>query len=266
MAFLRHLGQELFLEALADELGFPVTAYVLPNQDEFITRSFAPLRGEIDSHSFAALAVAHAIYGTGLAPADQALTLHGRGGSLRLFKDPDGPEGSISLHLNTARTAAAPPEVSLHLQERLNLAAADVLKAEYLGANHLLVYCRSGSAMEGVDLQRLRESFFGTCLTFSAPLPLPGVAAYAVRAFSAEARPENVPMSLAVHAALGPFWAAHLKSPRLELHYISPRNPRLWIELGAGGALILSAQVNTVLRADPVLKELKGETVPDIIF
>jgi predicted PhzF superfamily epimerase YddE/YHI9 len=266
VAFLRHLGQEIFLEGLAEELGFPVTAYVLPHQDEFITRSFSPRNGEIDAHSFAALAVAHAIYGAGLAPADKPVTLHGRGGSLRLFKkQAPYPEGAIGLHLDAAKTAAALPEVLARFQDRLNLTAADVLKAEYLGANHRLIYCRATFAMESLDAQRLREAFPQTALTFSTPLSAPGAPGYLVRAFSAETLPEYVPMTLAIHSALGPFWAAQLKAQRLEVHYFSPRNPRLWIDQGAEG-LTLSAQVNTVFRADPVMKELKGDAASDMIF
>ncbi len=263
VAILRHLGQEIFLGALADELGFPVTAYILPHQDEFITRCFSPQKGEITAHNFAALAAAHSIYGLGLAPAGKPVVLHGRGGGLSLFKDPAQPEGTISLNLNAVKTTAAAPEVGDQLQDRLGLSASDLLKAEYLGADSLLVCCRTMGAMEGLDFSQLRRTFPKTGLTFSAPLDSSFEQGYAVRGFSAEARPENVPMSLAAHAALGAFWAAHLKKTRLEVHYLSPRPSRLWISQGSGGALVLSGHVNTVFRADPVLKELSGEAAPE---
>lgn len=260
VAFLRHLGQEVFLQGLADELGFPVTAYVIAHQDEFITRSFAPQKGETDGHSFAALAVAHAIYEAGLAPVDKPIVLHGRGGALELFKT---PAGAVGLHLNPAQGSPAPPEAAERLS-KLGLAPADLLKAEYLGPDRLLVYCRTMAGLEAVDFQRLREAFPQTRLTFSAPLDSSGADTYVVRAFSADSKPENVPMNLSVQAALGPFWAGYFKKPRLEIHYISPRTPRLWIETGAGGQLSLSAQVNTVFRADPVLKELSGDIARNI--
>jgi predicted PhzF superfamily epimerase YddE/YHI9 len=260
--FLRHLGQEIFLGSLADELGFPITAYVISQQDEFITRCFAPQKGEINAHNFAALAVAHAIYNLGLAPAHQPITLHDRGGSLRLFKDASRPGGSIGLYLSPAATYAAPQEnLSERIHEALGVAPADVLMAEYLEAHHLLVACRDFSAMDRLDFSRLAGAFPKTAISFSAPLetlPAPG---FAVRAFSAASVVEEAPMSLSRYAALGSFWAAYFKTSQLEIHHLSSRNSRLYFQAGPDAELILSGQASTVFRADPVLTELRGEAI-----
>ncbi|UQZ89609.1 hypothetical protein C4J81_10480 [Deltaproteobacteria bacterium Smac51] len=266
VAFLRHLGQEVFLQALADELGFPVTVYVLPHQDEFITRCFSPSKGEINANSFAALAAAHAIYGVGLAPVDKPVTLHGRGGSLTLFKDPAQPEGSISLNLGGAKTTAAPPSITERLNDVLGLAPANILKAEYLGVEHLLVSCRELEAMESIDFRQIPDVAPQARLTLSAPLESSGTSGYAVRCFGADGVLDSSPMCLAIHSVLGPLWAAQLKKAHLEIHYISPRTCRMWLDQSSDGSLVAAGQVNTVFRADPVLRELTGEVAPDMFF
>ncbi len=262
VGFLRHLGQEVFLGALADELGFPVTAYVVSQRDEFITRCFAPQRGEINAHNFAALAVAHAIYNLGLAPAHKPLTIHDRGGALRLFRDPSRPEGSISLYLDAVATYSAPQEnLPERLKGTLGLDPADLLMAEYLESRHLLVACRNFSAMDRLDFSRLAEAFPQTAISFSAPLESIDAPGFAVRAFSEAALMEEAPMSLSRYAALGSFWAAHFKKSQLEIHHLSPRSSRLYFQEGPEAALILSGQASTVFRIDPVLEELRGEAI-----
>lgn len=263
VALLRHLGQEVFLQGLADELGFPVTVYVLPHQGEFITRSFTPGLGEIGTAHYGYMAAAQAIYSAGLAPLGHPLALHGRGGQFTLFKDDAQPEGPISLRLGPARTSAA-PGVDEKLKKHLGLAPEDVLKAEYMGADHLIVACRSMAAMETLDFGRVAEALPRTRLTLSAPLDLPGQHGYAVRAFSLAGALETVPMSLDAHGPLGAFWAYYLKQSRLEVHYISPRTCRAWVERGQDGAISVSGQANGVLRADSAIKELAADDQPAI--
>lgn len=264
VAFLRNLGQEVFLAALADELGFPVTAYILPHQDEFITRCFAPHQGEIDAHNYAALAAAHAIYGVGLAPADKPVTLHGRGGILKLFKEPAQPEGAVSLHLAHPRTSPATPDVTDRLRDMLGLNSGNVLMAEYVGADQLVICCLAHSFMDAMNFDKIGHAFPQTRLTFSAPLESASLPGYALRSFSRFGEPENAPMSVAVHAVLGAFWAERLHKTQLEVHYLSPRTSRLRVDKNPGGGFTLSANVNTIFRADPVLKELSGKVADDI--
>jgi predicted PhzF superfamily epimerase YddE/YHI9 len=265
VAFLRHLGQEVFLGALADELGFPVTAYILPHQDEFITRCFTPGQGEIDAHNYAALAAAHSIYGVGLAPADKPVVLHGRGGSLKFYRGA-AESDSICLDLAPARGTAAPPDIAELLHSRLGLAPADLLKAEYVGADQLLIFCRTMAAMDGLDFAKISGAFPQTRLALSAPLDSLKNPGYVLRGFSRTGAPENAPMTLSIHAVLGAFWADSLNKPNLEVHYLSPRTSRLWVSKNSGGEVSLRAQVSTIFRADPVMKELSAEGTPDALF
>ncbi len=266
VAILRHPGREVFLQALATEMGLPVTAYVLPHQDEFIVRYFTPIR-ELDSAGYAALAVGHALFTAGLAPPDRPVYLHGRGGRTEVLYTPDG-DGDLSL-VRPRRRIERSPETETRLAAALRLPPGELEAVFRVDEEHLLICGRSQAGLEAFFSETalsLRASL-ASRLTLSAPLEISELPGYVVRVLTRDGgdAPADLPV-FDLHACLAPYWAEKMGRTRLEVYHQTARACRLRAEVAAGDRVLVSGRANTILRADPAMGELTGDLPLDFIF
>ncbi|MDR0881300.1 MAG: PhzF family phenazine biosynthesis protein [Candidatus Adiutrix sp.] len=258
VVILRHLGQEVYLQALAEELGWPVTSYVLPHDDHFMVRYFTP-GGEIDRADYAALATGHILYGIGLAPASQPLTLLGRGGRSLVSRDLLTP-ARLALNLGRAGMTRPPAEPDLKLAETLGLPPAEVLSVAQT-SRLTMICCRN---LADLDLIKAAPV---TRLVLSAAMDIPGGHGYAARCFTPAGELKRFPLELDMHARLAPFWAARLGASRLEIHHLAARPGLLWAEAPPGGSegeVLVSGYLKTIVKGEPVLEELTHDSSPEL--
>lgn len=260
VAILRHLGQEVFLQALAEEMALPVTAYVLPRQDRFAVRYFTPEK-EVESADYAALAVARALVSVGLTPAHKPVRLQGAGGVTSVLPGRDRDSLALALkRLAPLRLQSGPADYP-------GLAAADNLGVQAIDPDNVLICCRDQGA-----LQRLTaaEAAAGLGqhrrLIFSAPLEAAGTKGYAVRSFTADGEEEGPPLNLTPHALLAPFWAERLGGGPLEVQRLSRRTALMRAEMHGESVVHISGRVHIIFKADPVMDELTGSLPPDLLF
>lgn len=262
VAILRHLGQEVFLQALAEEMALPVTAYVLPRQDRFVVRYFTPEK-EVESADYASLAAACALLNVGLTPPSKPVRLQGLGGVVSILPGRD----SLAMALKRPVPGRLQPGQERILADSLGLGAADVLAVQTVEPDSVLICCRSQDI-----LQRLTASEVAAAgseprkrLVFSAPLTADGVKGYVLRDFTASGE-EGPPLNLAPHAVLAPFWAERLGGGPLEVHRLSRRNALMWAELHGESVVHVSGKAQIIFKADPVMDELTGNLLPDLFF
>lgn len=263
VAILRHLGQEVFLQALAAELALPVTAYVLPHQDRFVVRYFTPER-EVDSADYAALAVARALLHVGLTPPDKPVRLQGRGGMVSIVPGRD----SLALALKRCAPARLQDGLERSLPGILGLTPSDILDIQAADADNVLVFCREGETLRRISAPVAAAAVPEPCqrLVCSAPLEAVGVKGYALRNFTASGEEDGPPLSLTPQAVLAPFWAGRLGGGPLEVHPSTFRNALMRVEMYGESVVRISGQVNIIFRADPVMDELTGNAFTDMTF
>lgn len=262
---LRHLGQEVFLQALATELGLPVTAYVLPHQEAFMVRYFTP-RQEVETADYAALAAAQALFGAGLAPVTRPVTLLGRGGRRQVTRDPQDP-ARLALTLEPAVPGPAKALAAEPLAAELGLGREDLAGVLAVGENELAFCCREAAALHRAASAARAAVLSRPCpgLTLSAPLEAgTGQTGYAVCCWNAEGEQRQVPVNLGVHALLAPFWAERLGGRQLVVHHLAERTCLMRADLLEGSRTSISGLMSTILKADPILSELTGELPPDL--
>lgn len=264
VVILRQLGQEVFLQALAAELGLPVTAYVLPHHEAFMVRYFTPER-EVETADYAALATAQALFGAGMAPVTRPVTLLGRGGRHQVSRDPQDP-ARLALTLDPPAPGAGEAAAE-QLAAALGLGREDLAGVLPLGQSETAFCCREAEAMHRAA-SAARAAILacpGAGLTLSAPLePGTGQAGYAVCAWDAKGEQRQVPVNLSVHARLAPFWAERLGERQLAVHHLAERTCLMRADLVEGSRTRLSGLMSTLIKADPVLSELTGEVPPDL--
>ena len=261
VAILRHLGQEVFLQALAEEMSLPVTAYVLPRQDRFVVRYFTPEK-EVPSADCAALGVARALLNTGLTPPGKPVRLQGLGGVVGILPGHD----SLALALKRSVRVQLGPDRALI--DSLGLPETEVLGVQTMDADMTLICCRSQGTLQGLDASKVAAAVPGPKkrLIFSAPLEAGGAKGYAVRDFTAAGEDEGPPLNLAPHAVLAPFWAERQGGGPLEVHRLSRRNCLMRAELHGESVVHVSGKAHIIFKADPVMDELTGNLLPDLFF
>jgi len=261
VAVLRHLGQEIYLAGLAQEMNLPVLAYVLPHNDQFMVRYFTPEK-ELNSADYAALAVGHALYGAGLAPPAKALVLHERGGRRLIFPAGERKGGHLGLALPKVIWKKLEKELLARILPHLSLEPEEVDGAFLTSSDQLVICCRRQEALNknvspAGALSVLPQA---AGLTVSGPLELPGLAAYALRSFVRSGELAELPLDLDLHGLLAPYWADKEGGRRLEVHHLAARPSLFWAECRPDGEVRLSGRLNTVFKAEPSLSELTGDT------
>ncbi|MDR1044233.1 MAG: PhzF family phenazine biosynthesis protein [Candidatus Adiutrix sp.] len=266
VVILRHLGQEVFLQALAQEMALPVTAYVLPHHDAFMVRYFTPQR-EIESADYGALATAQALFGAGLAPDTRPVELLGRGGRRQVFRVGPRADGRLGLSLPQPKADRFSPAGESRLSATLGLAPEEVLAAFSLGSEQVLVCCRSLAGLKkvGSGLAALAALAPASRLTLSAALDIGGRPGYTVRGFDSTGELEEAPLNFEQHAILAPFWSARLAAPKMEVHHQAARPCLLWAEISPPGPVLVSGHLNTIFKADPTLSELTDDQPPELM-
>lgn len=256
VVFLRNLDQEVYLQALAEELSLPLTVCVLRGQTGFQLRYFTP-RDEINSLVCGNLAAAGAVYDAGLAPPDQPVWLEARDGRYSICRSSDFLDRRLSQTVERREPCFATPEMVEKLAGILSLGASEIRFAVEGEPGHLLAALRRQGQLEAANLSRAALSALSMeRVSLSAPLEGGGSGGYSMRQFSFGR--ESSPLDLELHSLLAGLWAEQIGGRRLEIHHhLGQRNCRLWAEISTDGATVqLSGQVSPTFRADTMVQEL----------
>lgn len=261
VAILNGAGRETLLKNLAVEISLPVTAYVLPRDDDFLVRFFT-LDGEVAQADQAALASAHVLREAGLWPFKQAVSLLSRSGRLEIrFMAASGEFGLSLDACRSEKLEAAGPLISA-----LGLRAEEVISVEKSGLL-AMVYCRRLESLEKADFReelwpRLKN-FSG--LIVSAPSGSFEGQGYETRAFYREMPKsgdkiffDTGVMDLGFHGPAATFWGRHLAVDQLKARPYSARDGALTATLSpSSGQVVIGGRVKTILTSSPVADELK---------
>lgn len=265
VAILRGWGQEVYLQALAEEMALPLMVYVLPEQGTFIARYFSPSR-ELDNAGYGPLAAAHIIYSAGLAPPRLPLALQGRDGERKIsFHE----SGSLQLTLPPQAADGAPDE-SLRLNDALGLPPAEIYFAVPAGPTHFVAALKNPNSLKSIVSSQAYAAVSaiapGKRLALSAPLADGMSPGYAIRFFSPAGEQPARLFDIDIHTILAPFWSSKLSLGTMSVHHQGRRSALLEAETGPDGAVKISGRVSTIFRADPVVSELTSDSPMDMFF
>lgn len=266
VVLLRHLGQEVFLQALAEELALPITAYILPDSGRFMVRYFTRNQ-EMNKAGYGSLAAGHIIYATGLAPTDQPILLYGRGGQSKIFRSPHQEEGYLlNQVLNSIPIQELDPEPITRV---LGLPPATPFTAFSLSPGHL-VLCLPDPASLHLDsiapdaYTKLAPEY--SSLTLSVPLDHAEADGFVVCSYSNSNDTVDTLRLFDLHGALVPYWAEKLGRAQLRIHHQTTRKSQIWGSIDPEGQIIISGRACTILKADPVTEKLCQKVQPDTLY
>ncbi len=250
---LRHLGREPFLQALTEEMKMPVTAFLLPYNGDFMVRFFTPSY-EISFSDAGSLATAHILYSAGLTPTDQKVQLNTKSGPVVV--QPGFKPGELAI--------AIPPQVSEKLEPDFEQKLLSTLGLPYddpqtsiLKLGDKFVVCSSKAFNIAAPHRAFFELLPVTAKAFySAPLgEFSSTASYSISEISGK----TAELDLDLQSIIAPYWSKHLKETQFEVHYQTARYSLIKTSITPTD-IIFSGQVLTLMKAEPELSELKGET------
>ncbi|MDR0787090.1 MAG: PhzF family phenazine biosynthesis protein [Gemmatimonadota bacterium] len=236
VCILDELPPEWWLCDVAREINLSRTACLIPHEDGFDLRWFAPDR-EVDLCGHATLASAHVLWEEGHLRADQPARFHTRGGEL-------------IAHLRAGWIEIDFPARPVSLQP------APCGLAEALGVEILWV----GS--DGTDLlvELADEKTVRTLcpdLAAIARIPVRGVVVtsraitsgvdFVSRFFAPRQGVPEDPVTSSAHCALAPFWSERLGAQCLTGYQVSARGGTVRVTMN-GSRVLIAGQAVTVLR------------------
>ena len=238
VCILPELGDERWMQQVAQEMSLPATAFLYPQADGFKLRWFTSTV-ELALCGHGTLASAHVLWEMGHLPLDQVAHFETRSGPLQAERHGDWIE--LDFPAEPEQPAAAPP----------NLAEALGVTPRYVGKNRLDYLVEVDSEATVRDLK--------PDLNLLLTIPTRGVivtsradsATYdcVSRFFAPSVGINEDPVTGSAHCCLGPFWGARLHKKELTAYQASPRGGIIRIRLN-GPRVYLSGQAVTVLRGE----------------
>ena len=283
VSLLKRAVDETLLKKLAEEMAWPVSAFVLPQDDNFLLRFFTA-EGELNTADQALIAVAHVLRQAGLWPSGKTVSLLSRAGRHDLSFNPG--TGEMGLLLNSARNEKIEATEAAALITAMGLQGEEVFAVEKSG--HLVfIYCRDRLSRHKVGWQSetwpqsgVLKNITGAAVSAAVDnLELPGfeisfVPVLAEQPGSDSPDKDGAPARLGVcqaeynlsfWAAAAFFWSGKLAAGKLALQLHNYRSARLtatFLEEKRG--IIIGGQVKTIFKADPAAPELifERDTAP----
>ena len=230
--------EDAWMQALAKEIGFSETAFLLPVDDGYSLRWFTPAI-EVNLCGHATLASAHILFESGRLPAGKEAVFHTRSGRLAARRQ----EGLIELDFPSAPVHAIdPPEGML---ESLGI------PAEWFGRSttNYFVVVDSEDAVWAVkpDFPSLKQRFrgeVGVIVTSRSGHPEYDVVS---RYFAPAAGVDEDPVTGSSHCSIGPYWSQVLGKEELRCFQASARGGFMIVR-SAGDRVYLRGQAVTILK------------------
>lgn len=227
-----------WMQAVAQEMNLSETAFVSPGNRSLNLRWFTPVV-EVDLCGHATLATAHALWSSGLVPADRPLEFETRSGLLTC----QSREGWIELDF-----PATPPAPCVPPSELFPALGAE---GDWVGRSRfdLLVHYSDPRILRQLapDFVRLKQiDVRGVIVT--SPSDLPGVDLLS-RFFAPQVGVDEDPVCGSAHCCLTPFWAGRLGKSQLVARQVSRREGHLQLGL-QGDRVVLGGQARTVWQGE----------------
>lgn len=243
-----------WMQALAAELGAPVTAFVGPLGEGFSLRWFTG-RAELELCGHGTLAAAHVLWEDDWLDPARPAHFTTRAGRLTARR---GPE-AIEVGLPARRPEPGnPPPAAL---EALGLSRTAVRQAA-LSRSALVLEVDAEARVAAVrpNFEHLRRAAADTIIV-TAPATSPGVD-FVSRVFAPKVGVDEDAATASAHCLLGPYWAPRLGRPRLVGRQLSPRGGRVLVMVG-GDRVTLGGTAATVFRGSFVADSVHApELVP----
>ena len=235
-----------WMQALARELGFSETAFLLRDEDHYRLRWFTPTI-EVDLCGHATLASAHFLWEGGIADDRAPLSFATRSGVLKASRH----SGAIELDF-----PAEPPRPEPAPE---GLAEAVGVRPVWTGRNRLdfLLLVESESEVRSLapDFEAVRRTTGdGRGVIVTARSERAGVD-FVSRYFAPAAGIDEDPVTGSTHCGLGPFWADQLGKSELSAEQVSARGGAMRVRVGDGNRVFLGGSAVTIFRGGLAARE-----------
>ncbi len=229
---------EPWMQGVAAEMNLSETAFLYPLEDGFHLRWFTP-ECEVDLCGHATLASAHALWESGVLPAETPARFQTKSGLLTAAKKGDW------IELDLPADEGRPMEIPDKLSEALGI--RPLLCRQY-GIGYL-AELDSRAAVTGLkpDFAGLKRLPVGLIIVTSRG-EKPDID-FVSRLFAPRLGIDEDPVTGAAHCCLGPYWSAKLNKNPLVGYQASARGGLVRVGV-QGDRAILSGQAVTVLRGE----------------
>ena len=216
---LESAREDSWLQAVAEEINLPETAFLLPKGHDYQLRWFTPTT-EVDLCGHATIASAHILYEFGFYDFDETINFHTRSGIITSTFN----RGTIELdmpRLNVKPTHI--PDGLLKILGTETLATfvsdANTLIAEMPSAELIRIFVPDFKKIELLDFEGLAITALSDDPRFD----------FISRYFSPRDGIPEDPVTGMAHCALGPYWEAKLGKSNLHAYQASPRGGEVWL-------------------------------------
>ncbi len=242
--------EEVWLRAVANELGAPMTAFLRVTNDSLHLRWFAPTM-EVHICGHATMAAAHAVWSEGLVDSGEDVVFATKRGDLRCRRD----GALIEIDLPIATPESCPPPSDLE-----EIIGARVISVHRNSNGSLVVEVEDAETVRSLapDLSRLAllPDILGVAVT------APGEGAYdcVSRYFAPACGIDEDPVCGSAHCTIGPLWSERLGKTTLLAHQASARGGDLRVRV-AGDRVLLGGRAVTSMRG-VLTKQTAHEKTP----
>lgn len=213
--------EDSWLQAVAEEINLPETAFLLPKGHDYQLRWFTPTT-EVGLCGHATIASAHILYEFGFYDFDETINFHTRSGIITSTFN----RGTIELDMPRLNAKPIPiPDGLLDILGTEPLATfvsdANTLIAEMPSADHIRSFLPDFKQIEKLDFEGLAITALSDDPRFD----------FISRYFSPRDGIPEDPVTGMTHCALAPYWEAKLGKSDFHAYQASSRGGELWLHV-----------------------------------
>jgi len=236
---LESAREDSWLQAVAEEINLPETAFLLPKGHDYQLRWFTPTT-EVDLCGHATIASAHILYEFGYYDFEETINFHTRSGIITSTFN----RGTIELDMPRLNVKPCPMPDDL-----LIILGAEPVTTFVSDANTLIAEMPSAEYIRSFvpDFKKIEKLDFEG-LTITAPSDDPRFD-FISRYFSPRDGIPEDPVTGMAHCALGPYWEAKLGKSNLHAYQASARGGEVWLRV-APNRVFVGGKAVTVLAGE----------------
>ena len=218
---LESARDDSWLQAVAEEINLPETAFLLPKGHDYQLRWFTPTT-EVDLCGHATIASAHILYEFGYYDFEETINFHTRSGIITSTFN----RGTIELDMPRLNVKATPmpeglPKILGTEPVATLVSDAKTLIAEMPTSEHIRNFSPNFDEIENLDFEGLAITALSDDPRFD----------FISRYFSPRAGIPEDPVTGMAHCALGPYWEAKLGKSNLHAYQASARGGEVWLRV-----------------------------------
>lgn len=218
---LESAREDSWLQAVAEEINLPETAFLLPKGHDYQLRWFTPTT-EVGLCGHATIASAHILYEFGFYDLDETINFHTRSGIISSTIN----RGTIELDMPRLSIKASPMPDGL-----LNILGIEPLETYVTEAKTLIAEMPTAELIRSFvpDFKQIEKlDFEGLAITALSDDPRFD---FISRYFSPRDGIPEDPVTGMTHCALAPYWEAKLGKSDFHAYQASSRGGELWLRV-----------------------------------